>query len=96
MHWIKKHPNSTLLIVWIGGFAIYLSAIFALAESTNAIWLIVIFIIYAIGLILTTGWVLRRKGKSLNNLFLFLFIGIIPILIALLAEEKPETEDKEQ
>ncbi len=88
MNWIKNHPDSTLLIVWIGGFAVYLSAIFALAGGDGAVWLIAIFIIYALGLIFTTGWVLRRKGKSLNCLFLFIFVGIIPILIALLAKDE--------
>jgi len=102
--WARHHPNILLLLVWLGGLALQYGIVFAIAslsanptlssaESTLLSPIIPVFtgIAYTVGLIITNGWVLKQKGRSPHWLWCYLFMGLIPIVVALLPRKGNRT-----
>lgn len=50
--WIRKHPHWTLIIMWIGGFATYLSLIPFLVKTDNAGFLFIALGIYLVSVLI--------------------------------------------
>lgn len=90
--WTQRHPNILLLLVWLGGatfnFSLCIFVAYELPETTAGLIIFVSSLVYLIVLITTNGWVLKQKGRRLAWLWCHFFIGLIPIIIALLPPVK--------
>jgi len=85
--WCNRHINAILLIVWLG--AIPIISLLA-AYSTDYTPVARMLFTHQIACAITCGWALKKKGHSLQWLWLFLIgLGLIAMVVAL---RKPTSE----